>query len=336
MRATIHCNRRRNNLQNPWLLGLLGTVLHAGIVLGQESETLKVLPAQAPTQAPGQPSKTQTPTKASGPAFPHPVVTEVLFNVPRGVDGDANKDGKRSPTGDEFVELMNPHDQPINLKGYRLSDGTTIGSTHEQRELPKQRPATKKTDDDATQAGKDNDDKPHSRDDAHFTFTFPDLTLEPGEIVVVFNGFESSIPGKVGTAKKAAQKSEEFDGAYVFSAQTTSQFAAFSNQHDVVQLIDAEGRAVATIRWDYRDDAPRPPARTTKEPPRNTRTKAPTKQDEPGEVLDKRAEEAGGKVENLPNVRSGSVQRRTKTGGFVSHMEAMGVPASPGTFEEHQ
>ena len=51
---------------------------------------------------------------------PHPQITEVLFNVPSESTGDANKDGVRHAAGDEFIELANPFDSPVNLKGYVL------------------------------------------------------------------------------------------------------------------------------------------------------------------------------------------------------------------------
>ena len=68
---------------------------------------LAVDPDTSPSAAPKPPVE-----------FPHPLITEILYAVPKGDAGDANQDGKRSPTGDEFVELINPHDKPINLKGY--------------------------------------------------------------------------------------------------------------------------------------------------------------------------------------------------------------------------
>src|SRR5205823_6103778 len=54
--------------------------------------------------------------------FPHPLISEVLYAVPSGERGDANADGKRDAVGDEFIELVNPHDRPIQLKGYTLMD----------------------------------------------------------------------------------------------------------------------------------------------------------------------------------------------------------------------
>ena len=54
--------------------------------------------------------------------FPHPLITEVLYAVPSGDRGDANGDGTRDAVGDEFIELVNLHDRPIQLKGYTLMD----------------------------------------------------------------------------------------------------------------------------------------------------------------------------------------------------------------------
>src|SRR5262245_25585994 len=54
--------------------------------------------------------------------FPHPLISEVLYAVPSGPRGDANADGVRDAIGDEFIELVNPHDKPIQLKGYKLLD----------------------------------------------------------------------------------------------------------------------------------------------------------------------------------------------------------------------
>ncbi|HJW47253.1 MAG TPA: hypothetical protein VJ484_12305, partial [Lysobacter sp.] len=52
--------------------------------------------------------------------YPNPLITEVHYNV-RG-DGDAARDGQRDAVGDEFIELINPHDKPIRLRGFTLID----------------------------------------------------------------------------------------------------------------------------------------------------------------------------------------------------------------------
>ncbi len=64
---------------------------------------------------------------------PHPLITEILYAVPPGAAGDAGQDGKRSATGDEFIELFNPHDKPINLKGYVLVDASREADAAGQR-----------------------------------------------------------------------------------------------------------------------------------------------------------------------------------------------------------
>ena len=103
--------------------------------------------------------------KVSKVVFPHPLITEILAVVPKD-GGDANMDGVRDSSGDEFVELMNPHDEEIELTGYTLSDRNAGGQ-------------------------------------GAVEFTFPEFTLEPGEVVVVFNGHGMSPRADVGTADAA-------------------------------------------------------------------------------------------------------------------------------------
>ena len=86
-------------------------------------------PAHASEPDPETQNESETPTRRLA---PHPVITEVLFNVPKSDDADANADGARHSTGDEFVELFNPHPRTINLHGYTITnrlttyDGDTI------------------------------------------------------------------------------------------------------------------------------------------------------------------------------------------------------------------
>lgn len=153
--------------------------------------------------------------------FPHPLITEVLYGVPSGADGDANKDGQRSATGDEFVELINPHDKPIQLGGYVLTDGTPL------------RPL---------------DRSPEAR--TQIRFVFPEFELKPGQVVVVFNGYKQNIPGPVGDAAKApADPNPGFANALVFSMKAPSQYVAFNNEGDCVVLRDPRGKAINTVRW---------------------------------------------------------------------------------------
>src|SRR5262249_9382315 len=50
------------------------------------------------------------------------VITEVLYNVPAGMDGDANADGERDPIGDEFVELYNRSEKAVSLRGWTIAN----------------------------------------------------------------------------------------------------------------------------------------------------------------------------------------------------------------------
>jgi hypothetical protein len=216
-----------------------------------------------------------TPTKPDEPKQTlHPTITEVLYAVPK--EGDPDQDGKRSATGDEFVELVNPHDKPISLKGYSLRDA-------------KKGPPDK--------SGK-SADKPVENS---FRFTFPDLTLQPGEVVVVFNGYESSPAGPVGTKDKAAAKNPKFHDAYVFSVKPTSQYVALSNNGDSITLSDPEGKALECVYWG-----------------------------------DKQQPEAALVTKKAPESR-GSVQRTDLKGDFVRHQELAGsagdVTFSPGQFD---
>ena len=52
------------------------------------------------------------------------VINEILADPPDGIAGDANGDGVRNPSQDEFVEIVNPHDHAIDLSYYRLEDAT--------------------------------------------------------------------------------------------------------------------------------------------------------------------------------------------------------------------
>lgn len=201
----------------------------------------------APAAAPASDPRPAAPAPAALPepgkplvAFPHPLITEVLYAVPSGKEGDADQNGTRSATGDEFVELVNPHDKPINLKGYTLTDGVTAA-----KGKPKGKP----------------------KGEPQIKFTFPDLTLKPGEVVVVFNGYESTPPGPLGDSSHAAAHNNKFHGAYVFTLRVRSQFAALANDGDCVLLSDAEGKPVECVRWGDKDQNPEKPAPLTDDVP---------------------------------------------------------------------
>jgi len=197
--------------------------------------------------------------------FPHPLITEVLYAVPTGDEGDANQDGQRSATGDEFVELYNPHDRAIQLKGYTIRDGTPEeaydkngsggkGTNGKSRGNSNANNKNKPNSKGESKSDKEPDEKNGSgkKDDrkTSLKFVFPDFELKPGEVVVVFNGFEQKIPGPVGTHDKApTAKNEKFGNAWVFSMEVKSHYVAFANKGDCVAVYDAEGTPIEAVTW---------------------------------------------------------------------------------------
>ncbi len=179
-------------------------------------------PAEKPT-APAAPEPDKPAVGNPATPFPHPIITEVLYAVPSGDTGDANGDGNRQATGDEFVELFNPHDKPISLRGYTIADKS---------------------------AG-----KPGS-----LKFVFPACTLQPGQCAVVFNGFECTWPGTtegVGDSMQAPKGGHtKFGGALVFSMKVDSSRNAFSNSGDCALLIAPDGNALEVVKWGKVDKAP--------------------------------------------------------------------------------
>lgn len=152
-------------------------------------------------------------------AYPHPIITEVLYAVPTKA-GDANRDGTRDSAGDEFVELVNPHDRPINLRGYSITDSGE---------------------------GK-----------ARFKFTFPDVTLQPGQVAVVFNGSDAHMKGDVGTSKVPPEGGNpDFHDALVFDAKSSSSRASFANKSDYALLVAPNGSPLECVFW---GDDKKPPA----------------------------------------------------------------------------
>lgn len=153
------------------------------------------------------------PVVAVAPPFPHPIITEVLFAVPPGASGDANRDGTRDAAGDEFVELINPHDRAIQLFGYTLMDSQEPGK-------------------------------------GQLKFTFPALELAPGEVVVVFNGFGATIAEPVGDQRTPPSgPNAAFHGARVFSMRCPSNKTAFGNAGDHVMLTAPDGTLVQRVWW---------------------------------------------------------------------------------------
>jgi len=155
-----------------------------------------------------------------GVPFPQPVISEVLFHVPNDSTGDANRDGVRDAVGDEFVELYNPHDRPIDLRGVvitsRLADPRNPGSNK------------------------------------GVFFAFPaGSVLAPGQCAVVFNGYDASIPGPVGTGARAPSgPSDAFGGALVYSVENRSPGRAMANSGGFALLSVADGgAALECVVW---------------------------------------------------------------------------------------
>lgn len=197
------------------------------------------------------------PDTAPPPPAGHPTITEVLYAVPSRGDSDANKDGKRSAVGDEFVEIANLTGKPIQLKGYALVDSDAYEDEHPS--APRPAPGAKD--------GKPS--RPPAAPGESVRFQFPELELKPGEVVVVFNGYESSIPGPVGDAAKAAGHNDRFAGAYVFSMKVTSEYAAFGNGGDWVMLTAPDGKPVEAVKWGQARFAVPAGCRTQEAPPGN-------------------------------------------------------------------
>jgi hypothetical protein len=239
-------------------------------------------------QPASQPTPTTTPAQATPAAsanpsaviYPHPLVTEVLFAVPSADKGDADGDGTRSATGDEFVELVNPHDKAIELEGYVLTDAEPLPKPGE--------PA------------------PNKDSDNRLRFVFPKLSLPPGGVVVVFNGYESKLKGPVGDTRAAPKTGHvSFENAFVFTMKAETKYAAFSNSGDCVLLVAPDGTKLQCLRW--------------------------------AETEEKLPKETAASVELAPESK-GSVQRESPTGAFVAHRT---LPApfggklfSPGRFGE--
>lgn len=65
---------------------------------------------------------------SNGDGFPDRgfIVNEVLFDPPAGAAGDANGDGTRSASEDEFIEFVNDSNMDVDLSGFNLYDATGL------------------------------------------------------------------------------------------------------------------------------------------------------------------------------------------------------------------
>lgn len=161
----------------------------------------------------------------------YPVITEVYFNVIKGDAGDASGDGARHATGDEFIELWNPHDDDITLTGLKLVSRLAYHAESE-------------------------DDKVGVR------FTFPELILGPDEFVIVFNGAGTRVPGNVGSPRRAHKETNDnFEDAWVFTTGIRNKNRSLSNSGDFVLLLDGYGNPIEGVTWGRCD--PEPPDTTT-------------------------------------------------------------------------
>lgn len=57
------------------------------------------------------------------------IINEVLADPPSGTPGDANGDGTRSSSQDEFVELANVSSDPVDISGWMLGDDEAVNFT---------------------------------------------------------------------------------------------------------------------------------------------------------------------------------------------------------------
>lgn len=149
--------------------------------------------------------------------FPHPVISEVLAQVPNTNDVDPSRDNVREPVGDEFVELVNPHERPIDLTGYAIVDALALAKPEDERGV---------------------------------RFVFPKFTLGPGECVVVFNGYQTGVMGAHGNSVNAPkERNEKFHDAWVFSMNNATRFRALNNSDEVVAIVDPSGTVIDALVW---------------------------------------------------------------------------------------
>lgn len=237
----------------------------------------------------------------------HPIITEVLYAVPPREQGDADQDGTRQATGDEFIELFNASDKPINLAGYRLIDG-----------LPTKGKAAADT-------------------KSHIDFTLPQATLAPGQCAVIFNGFGASPKGNVGDKSAAKPANDNFHGALVFTMQCENQYQALSNANDMVVLLAPDGTALQCVRWDNREDskAPNNNASDNKTSDNKTKKKSDRNTAKQTEPADKAAAEPARITQDAPK-SSGSVTLQSLEGAFIPHIDTDATLFSPGRYQPKQ
>lgn len=64
------------------------------------------------------------------------VLNETLYDPPAGSDGDANNDGTRDFSDDEFIEFFNNSNQELDISGYKIFDTDVLSSNVPRHEVP--------------------------------------------------------------------------------------------------------------------------------------------------------------------------------------------------------
>ena len=57
------------------------------------------------------------------------IINEFLADPPSGLEGDANGDGVRSSSGDEFIELVNTTGDALDISGFMIKDSVSVRHT---------------------------------------------------------------------------------------------------------------------------------------------------------------------------------------------------------------
>jgi len=149
------------------------------------------------------------------------IINEVLFDPPGGDAGDANGDGTRSPSEDEFIEFFNDSDIEVDLSGFTLFDDDQLGTG-----VPRH--------------------------------TFPEATVVPPQgVYVLFGG--GSPAGDFGVAQVAASSTGNInlnnaDDAITIFDTDGNIFLTFSTQEEGAGLSFGENQSITRnpdINGDY-------------------------------------------------------------------------------------
>jgi hypothetical protein len=142
------------------------------------------------------------------------IINEVLYDPPGGDAGDANGDGTRSASEDEFIEFVNDSDREVDLSGFTLFDTDQLGT----------------------------DDPRH---------VFPDGTIiPPGGVYVLFGGGNPT--GDFGVAQVAASSTGNMnlnnadDAITIFDTEGTV-FLTFDTQVEGAGISFGENQSVTRV-----------------------------------------------------------------------------------------